>query len=559
MFSINFEYRKETYPIYHTLLIDTLRTVITRLNNSFQNEKLYYLIKLVFSRKKMESLIHFRTALKLASHLIINKDLFVHFAYNKQYSNTNVSFPCCLVFDYDHHKIKEEKSKFKTKEEYVAFKRKYYSPFIAFNFEKIFSFFTTEFNRNNQHIVKNNHVLYEIFEFYNNCLTNVFTLNTPKIDSMFNFFTDLSNKKEIFLDRALKHRKLREMILEVLLNCVNVQNPQVQAENKFLVITKCIHATYLLWNKDKCVIKDKLKKLILANNDFFTTVDSAIEELGDEFQQSKKLNEYPNDIKQLLKNSYQYLQIFKLYLCSLGNYNKLLPNEIIELLGDRLITEYILDLLPCTYLKQKFAIAIISFFYQGRHCLSKMSSDLCMKIVLVLLLLIFQKQEKFIAETFEKYYPDEQYANKVDIFDNNYMKQIKFNKQKHLLKKRLIEYFGQITLLYYIRYVKHPGVFLNVIKDIYKETNVSKVELFVDLCKWNLYSGNHRDNCIKAINEMNFTEKTHTQIYIAMKTKSVIMVNPIDNRSCCLSLRNPIYNISLIIDNFDNKDYDASA
>ena len=556
LFLHNSDFKKETYHIYHTLLIDTLRTVITKLNNTFQNEKLYYIIKQIFSRKRMESIVYFRTALKLVTHLIINKDLFIHFAYNKEYSHTNITFPCCLIFDYNHQEIKKQKTKYKTKDEYIVFKKNYYSPFIAFNFEKIFTFFTSEFNKPNSHIMKNNHILYELFEFYNNSLTNVFTLNTPKIPSMFDFYIDLSNKKEMFFDKAIKTRKMREMMLQVLLNYINIQNPQTQSVNRFMFIDKCILLIYLLWNKDKNVIKDKLKKLNFVNTKNFTTIDNAIEELGDESQQNRKVNEYPNEIKQHLKNSYKYLQIIKLYLFSLGNYNKLIPDEVIELLGNQLINAHITELLPCAYLKQKFAIAIISLLYQGKYCLTKMSSDVCMKIVLILLLLIFQTKEKFIVETFEKHYPKVELGIKIDSFENNYLKQIKLNKKKSFLKKRLIEYFGQITLLYYIRYVKQPGVFLNVIRDIYKEMNMPKVELFVDLCKWNLYSGNNRDNCIKAISEMNHDEKIRTQIYIAMKTKSIIMLNPISNRSCCLSLRNPIYNISLIIDNFDNKDYD---
>ena len=561
LLSINFEFKKETYHIYHTLLIDTLRTVTAKLNNTFQSEKLYYIIKQIFSRKRMDSIIYFRTALKLASHLIINNDLFIHFAYNKDYSHTNITFPCCLIFDYNHQEIKKQKNKYKTKDEYIVFKKNYYSPFIAFNFEKIFTFFISDFTKHTSHCMKNHHILYELFEFYNNCLTNVFTLNTPKIPSMYNFYTDISNKNDIFYDKTIKNKKLqktiREMMLQVVLNCINIQNPQKQSENQFMFIEKCIITIYLLWNRDKTVIKDKLKKLFFINTENFTTIDNAIEELGDESQQQhRKVNEYPNEIKQLLKNSYKYLQIIKQYLFSLGNYNKLIPKGVIELLGEQLINIHIIELLPCTYLKQKFAIAIISLLYQGKYCLTKMSPDLCAKIVLILLLLIFQTKEKFIIETFEKYYPELQFGIKSDLFENNYLKQIKFNKKKNFLKKRLIEYFGQITLLYYIRYVKQPGVFLNVIRDIYKEMNMPKVELFVDLCKWNLYSGNNRDNCIKPINEMNYEEKIKTQIYIAMKTKSVIMLNPINNRSCCLSLRNPIYNISLIIDNFDNKDYD---
>ena len=544
LFTLNFEYNKdESYQMYHILIVETMRTIITRLNNHFQKEKLNYILKFIFNKKKMETYVFFRTALKLATHIIINKNLFVHLVHQKSYSNTYMKFPCCLIFDYNHKEIKQQKNKYKTKEEYISFKQNYYAPFIAFNLEKIFNFFINEFKNTNEFIFKNDHVFYEILEFYNNCLLNVFTLKTPRTINFFSFISKLFDKKEKIITIASQNIQIKEKLLEIFLNCINIQNPQKQNENSFVIASKCINFVFLLWNKDKIVFKEKFKKINLT--EFFTHSKNK----GDDLTKT-------NDIYILFRHVYQYIHIFTIYLSSLGNYNSIIPQEITEMLTDKLISEFILELLPCTFLKQKFALDIIYMLYHGKDFLVNVSSSICVKIIIIIYMLLFQTEERAIADIYDQNYSNQNFINKkMEFFDAAYLKQVKQHRHKFNLKKRIIEFIGQVTSLYYIRHIDNPGPFLNVIKDIFKETRVKtpKMEIYLELCRWNLYTGNFRDNYIPLIKEMSNEEKTHAQIYFGAKN-NIIILNPIDNKSCCLSIRNPVYNLSLVIENFDDKD-----
>jgi hypothetical protein len=129
------------------------------------------------------------------------------------------------------------------------------------------------------------------------------------------------------------------------------------------------------------------------------------------------------------------------------------------------------------------------------------------------------------------------------------------------LKREYVNMLADICCFYFIEKSSQGKTIWNIINNIFKSsssnpvfnmrTPISQIReiIFLDHCKWQIYSKTNRDN-IKA--EFRSKIPPHAQVYLGKH--SVIMLIPINKTSSEVIIRNPISNINITVhSNLENK------
>ncbi len=122
------------------------------------------------------------------------------------------------------------------------------------------------------------------------------------------------------------------------------------------------------------------------------------------------------------------------------------------------------------------------------------------------------------------------------------------NLDKSKSEDKVIELFSRLLSLYYMKHFDNsefPAFLFNIISSItqQKSHSITKNSLYLDLCKWYLYSGNNRNNAIPLMKQLSMEERSKMQMYIG--EKNIIVLHPITDTKCRIAIRNAIANICL--------------
>lgn len=567
---LSFDLEKEDhYKIFKILIVDSLKALLMRLNNDFQKQKILFLKKFLFHKSQLINNIKIRTAVKLAKNITISKDYFIQFSYNESFKNTYPKYPCQIILNYKRNIIKEYQQKCKNKEEYKSYKENFYFPYIGFNFSRIYNKVVELIQNKNTISV---FFLQDLYEFIDN------TYKNPILIQMVDYKKFVMNllEKKLFSEPLYQRPKIRKNIFNILINstCYSL-SPLNQNINKNQQIEQD-----LMYNSLKTLtdtwssLQGIVSKYTITKYQMYSpriNVENVFNEMG--IDQKNNKDEILK-IKSTIIDIVNIIKILKFYLFSLTNMFDMKkhrkknqdPKSQFFIYRSNQLTIFIMNVIESltqiflfTYFYQSLGYAIVSFFYETKDILTNFDDKLIMKILILLLLILNRDQEEIVINSFRKMNFDLTNIEN-DIHRREVIKL--FIKDTHTPKTdakiQVLEFFSRITCLYYMEHLECPDIFYEIIKEIVDKSNKfpkksTKSSLFLDLCKWYLFSGNNRDNYIPLL--QTFTDQDIDKMQIYLLERNIIIIHPISLEQCCISIRSSIANISLTIENFDKEKF----
>ena len=554
--------KNDKYRVFKILIVGTLKKLMLKLNNDFQKEKMKILKKEIFSKSQLKNEFFLRIAVKLLKHAIVNKDYFFHFSYNEYYKNTYPQFPCLLVLDYKRKEVKELQNKNNTKEVNKQIKRDFYSPFMSINFSKVYYRVIDEIKKPNNSYYFKQH----LFDFLVNCSKNIFLF---KVIDYENFIWYIITNKEYLntIDSVLMNY-IYDILINIAsykrsaLNSINQKN-QTNSDINDDLYYNCIQFLLNIWRDKNKAIKDEVhkeyQKLSIAN-----PLENLNTELGNVSRKSvgKQVLKVNNNIGELLKimkiiKLYLFLMIYQFDFEKRKKINQKKESQLFVYGSEELtkividIIELILDITCVSALKHKLAFGILFFLFEVKDLLVNFDDDILVKILFVLLLLMNKDKEEKVFEQFTKTLNFKNENIKNDFHEKDLLKKyIKTpkNLDKSKSEDKVIELFSRLLSLYYMKHFDNsefPAFLFNIISSItqQKSHSITKNSLYLDLCKWYLYSGNNRNNAIPLMKQLSMEERSKMQMYIG--EKNIIVLHPITDTKCRIAIRNAIANICL--------------
>lgn len=566
---LSFDLDKEDhYKIFKILIVDSLKALLMRLNNDFQKQKIIFLKKFLFDKSQLINDIKIRTAVKLVKNMTISKDYFIHFSYNEYFKTTYPKYPCLIILNYKQNTIKENKQKFKNKEEYKKYKENFYFPYIGFNFTRIYNKVVELIQNKNTLSV---FFLQDLYEFIDN------TYKNPILIQMIDYKKFVMNllEKNLFSEPIYQRPKIRNNIFSILINSTGYS---LSPLNLNINRTQPIEQD-LMYNSFKTLLctwgslKEIVSKYTNKKHQTFSArvnIESAFNEMGID---QKINNDEIIKIKSIISDIVHIIKILKFYLFSLTHKFDMKKHRKKSqcsksqffIYGSEKLTVFIMDLIELltqififTYFYRSLGFAIVSFLYECKDILTNFDDRLIIKILILILLILNKDQEEIVINSFKKKMKFDLTNIENDIKIREVIKPFFNNTQnpKTNAKVKVLDFFCRITSIYYMEHLECPDIFYEIINEIVDKSNKfpensPKKALFLDLCKWYLFSGNNRDNYIPLLQKFNEQDIYKMQIYLL--ARNIIIIHPISLEQCCISIRSGIANISLTIENFDKE------
>ena len=520
----------DNITISNNFSINIIRELFENLCLNWDTIKLRNFLKYFFGKENRNDVKILKYGVRLIKNIIVD-EAFQIITPNHNYSP--------LIINYKNPEIEKQKEKL-DKEHFKKFKKDFYLPFIKFKHIKIYQALNHQLLGN----TKNLSLIKDILIYYITSLKSFFFLKEVNLEELI-----LIIAKDEDISKISLGKDITRCILEIfsllnyqlntnLISDDNIINNQsiFKIHNNYSLSTKIIFSLLNSWNKLNDENLSYLKNYPKQN--FFDTKFNTVPIWTGQLTLSQSLSFICEFIKILkcylfsLTDKFNKIKKEPSFYSKLSSFDETLKEKLIKEYGNndlnKIIDEiihFMMDSLFFVLISKEYSISIISLLYEIRDLIVNFGDDKILNVIYIILMIGWPTYQDNITNNFDKFF-----------FTKFNMRQIKKEKyyqidlkseNKDLLNSLIgneyVQFFADITCLYYLEKIEFSKTMWETIKNIFpeKEKQKNREIIFLSMVKWNLMTRTKRTNLsdIKADNNSLIYIGNNNLIIIIPKTK----------------------------------------
>lgn len=192
-----------------------------------------------------------------------------------------------------------------------------------------------------------------------------------------------------------------------------------------------------------------------------------------------------------------------------------------------------------------FAFVLLKSIFAIKELLLSFGEEKKIEVIYLILCIVWPGYEKELTEAFKWTYKFG-FLNEANNSTNvlNDKKETTEDKLKRML---LIEWFGDIVIMFFIEKIKTGNQLLNIFQKVFNKPNDNREVVFIELAKWTLIFQRNRDNLLRNSNSNAIKQSQMINIEAYYDNWNLITLNKIAIDSHKVTIRNALSNISLTI------------